>query len=89
MCKYVYVPRACPIFASIFCIYVAISFGLLGALDDYKKIKHSNSSGISSKLKILIQIILAIIGVSFFVYFVDYQIKFLILYIEYTMSMLR
>ena len=57
----------------LFCIYVAISFGLLGALDDYKKIKHSNSSGISSKLKILIQIILAIIGVSFFVYFVDYQ----------------
>ena len=29
----------------LFCIYIAISFGLLGAFDDYKKIKHSNSSG--------------------------------------------
>jgi len=57
----------------LFCLYIAISFGLLGAFDDYKKIKQSNSSGISSKLKILIQIILAIIGISLFVYFTDYQ----------------
>ena len=57
----------------LFCLYIAISFGLLGAFDDYKKIKKSNSLGISSKLKIILQIILAIIGVSFFVYFVDYQ----------------
>ena len=57
----------------LFCIYIVVSFGLLGAFDDYKKIKHSNSSGISSKFKILLQIFLAIIGVSFFVYFVDYQ----------------
>ena len=57
----------------LFCIYIAISFGLLGALDDYKKIKYSNSSGISSKFKIISQIILAIIGVSFFVNLVNYQ----------------
>ena len=57
----------------LFCIYITISFGLLGAFDDYNKIKFSNSSGISSKLKIFLQIILAIIGVSFFVYFTDYQ----------------
>ena len=57
----------------LFCIYIAISFGLLGAFDDYKKIKYSNSSGISSKLKLTFQIILAIIGVSFYVYFNDYQ----------------
>ena len=57
----------------LFCIYIVISFGLLGAFDDYKKIKYSNSSGISFKLKIILQIILAIIGVSFFAYFVDYQ----------------
>lgn len=57
----------------LFCLYIAISFGLLGALDDYKKIKHSNSSGISSKLKLTFQIILAIIGVSFYVYLNDYQ----------------
>ena len=30
--------------------------GLLGAFDDYKKIKQSNSSGISFKLKIFLQI---------------------------------
>jgi|TARA_X000001036_G_scaffold153597_1_gene145767 phospho-N-acetylmuramoyl-pentapeptide-transferase len=57
----------------LFCIYIAISFGLLGALDDYKKIKLNNSSGISSKFKILAQILLAILGVSLFVYFSDYQ----------------
>ena len=28
----------------LFCIYIVISFGLLGAFDDYKKIKYSNSS---------------------------------------------
>ena len=57
----------------LFCMFIAISFGLLGAFDDYKKIKQSNSSGISSKFKIISQIILAIIGISFFVYFSDYQ----------------
>ena len=56
-----------------FAFILAISFGLLGAFDDYKKIQHDNSSGISSKFKILSQIILAILGISFFVYFVDYQ----------------
>ena len=54
-------------------MYIVISFGLLGAYDDFKKIKFSNSSGISSKFKITSQIILAIIGVSFFVYLNDYQ----------------
>ncbi len=57
----------------LFCIYIAISFGLLGALDDYKKIKYSNSQGISLKLKLTLQIILAIIGVSFFVYLNENQ----------------
>ncbi len=57
----------------LFCIYIAISFGVLGAFDDFKKIKHSNSSGVSSKFKIISQIILAIIGICFFVYYVDNQ----------------
>ena len=39
-------------------IFITFSFGTLGAFDDYKKIKKKNSSGISSKLKFLIQIIL-------------------------------
>ncbi len=57
----------------VFCIYIAVSFGLLGAFDDYKKIKHSSSLGISSKFKIFSQIILAIIGVCFYIYLIDYQ----------------
>ena len=46
----------------LFCLYIVLSFGILGAFDDYKKIKDGNSSGISSKLKFFIQIILAIMG---------------------------
>ena len=37
----------------LFCLYIVISFGLLGAYDDYNKIKTNSSSGISSKLKII------------------------------------
>ena len=57
----------------VFCMYITVSFGLLGAFDDFKKIKYSNSSGISSKLKITLQILLAVIGVSLFVYYADFQ----------------
>ncbi len=57
----------------LFCIYIAIAFGLLGAFDDYKKIKQSNSSGISSRFKIISQILLAVIGVSIFVYHTEYN----------------
>ena len=57
----------------IFCIYIALTFGVLGAYDDYIKIKFNNSSGISSKLKLLIQIILSIIGISALTFFSDYS----------------
>ncbi len=57
----------------LFCLYIALSFGLLGAFDDFKKIKNSSSTGISSKLKILIQITLAIVGLIGLKYFVDYE----------------
>jgi len=46
-----------------FLLYIAGSFGLLGAYDDYKKIKKNDSSGVSFKFKIIIQIILALIGI--------------------------
>ena len=51
-----------------FLLYIAGSFGLLGAYDDYQKIKKNNSNGISSKLKIIFQIILALV-VIFILYF--------------------
>ena len=53
----------------IFALFIAISFGLLGAYDDYRKIKFKNSSGISSKIKLIIQIILAVIGTLFLIKF--------------------
>ena len=44
-------------------LFVATSFGLLGAMDDYLKIKHNNSRGISSGMKIICQIILSLISI--------------------------
>ncbi len=57
----------------IFCLYIVLSFGLIGAFDDFKKIKHGNSSGISSRLKLIIQILLAMIGIVILTYFVEYE----------------
>ena len=44
-------------------LFVVTSFGLLGALDDYLKIKHNNSRGISSSIKIICQIVLSLIAI--------------------------
>ena len=46
-----------------FLLYITIGFGLLGAFDDYKKIKFKNSSGISFKFKFISQILIATIGI--------------------------
>ena len=46
-----------------FLLFIVTSFGLLGAYDDYKKIKFNNSSGISFKFKITVQILIAVIGI--------------------------
>ena len=53
-------------------IFIVASFGLLGAYDDYKKIKFSNSSGVSFKFKIIIQIIIAVLGILILTYFTDH-----------------
>ena len=57
----------------LFTLYILISFGLLGFLDDYKKIKNNNSSGVSFKFKLFSQIILSVIGISFLTYYLEYQ----------------
>ena len=57
----------------LFSIYIAISFGFLGAFDDYKKIINGNSHGISSKFKLVLQIILALIGLAFLTWFIEYE----------------
>jgi phospho-N-acetylmuramoyl-pentapeptide-transferase len=56
-----------------FLLFIVSSFGILGAYDDYKKIKFKNSSGISFKFKIISQILIATIGIILFRYFYDYE----------------
>ena len=57
----------------LFCLYIVSSFGLLGAFDDYKKIRDTSSKGVSSRLKILIQLFLAVAGLIVLTYFVEYD----------------
>ena len=55
-------------------IFITFSFGILGALDDYNKIKNKNSKGISSKLKFLAQIVLGLISLFILYNFVDSEL---------------
>ena len=55
-----------------FLIFVAGSFGVLGAVDDYLKIKKNNSTGLSLKMKLVAQIILAFIAIIFLTKFTDH-----------------
>ena len=57
----------------LFCLYIVVSFGILGAYDDYKKIRNISSEGISSKFKIIMQIVLALLGLVVLTYFVEYE----------------
>ncbi len=57
----------------LFCLYIVSSFGLLGAYDDYNKIRNSSSSGISSKFKLIMQIILALVGLVVLTFFIEYD----------------
>ena len=54
-----------------FLLFVTASFGLLGAYDDYKKIKNKNSAGVSSKVKFITQIILSVIAIMILISFAD------------------
>ena len=56
-----------------FLLFIVTSFGLLGAYDDYKKIKYKNSSGISFRFKIISQILISVIGILLLSYFSDYE----------------
>ena len=52
-------------------LFVSTSFGLLGFVDDYLKIKRNNSIGISSRMKIIYQIALSLIAVFLLLNFAD------------------
>jgi phospho-N-acetylmuramoyl-pentapeptide-transferase len=43
-------------------LFVTLSFGLLGLLDDYKKLKHNNTKGISGKRKMLWQLLTSLLA---------------------------
>lgn len=43
--------------------FALIAFGLIGGIDDYKKLKFNNSKGLSAKLKFSLQLILSLIVV--------------------------
>ncbi len=52
-------------------LFVATSFGLLGCVDDYLKIKRKNSRGMSSFMKLFWQVILSLIAVLILIEFGD------------------
>ena len=54
-----------------FLIFILLSYGALGAYDDLKKIKAKSSDGLSSKVKFILQIILALAGISILTYLAD------------------
>ena len=56
-----------------FLILIVGCFGLLGAYDDYKKIKLKNSSGVSFKFKIISQILIAVIALLLLSHYADYS----------------
>ena len=56
-----------------FLLFIVTSFGILGAYDDYKKIKHKNSSGISFRFKIICQVLIAIVGILLLSHFSEYE----------------
>ena len=56
-----------------FLLYIVTSFGLLGAYDDYKKIKFKDSSGVSFRFKIITQIIIASIGIIILSHFSEHD----------------
>ena len=55
-------------------IFITFSFGALGALDDYTKIKSRTSDGISSKFKFLAQIFLSLISLIILYKFIDSEL---------------
>ena len=55
-----------------FLIFIVGCFGLLGAYDDYRKIRYKNSLGVSFKFKIVVQIIISVLGILLFTNFMDY-----------------
>tara|TARA_B110000305_G_scaffold12831_1_gene12124 strand:+ start:221 stop:1207 length:987 start_codon:yes stop_codon:yes gene_type:complete len=52
-----------------FLLFIVTSFGLLGAYDDYRKIKFKNSSGISFRFKLIAQVLIALVAILMLFHF--------------------
>ena len=52
-------------------LFITTTFGIIGGIDDYKKIKSKSSDGISGKLRLLIEFILAFIFIYFLQRYID------------------
>ena len=62
----------------IFLIFIVSGMGLLGAYDDFKKIKYQNSSGVSFKFKIFTQLSVAVVGILILLFYSDHnELEFL------------
>ena len=55
-------------------LFVCTSLGLLGFVDDYKKIKFRNSTGINAKLKLFWQLLISLVAILFLIYFTDHEV---------------
>ena len=55
-------------------LFVCTSLGLLGFIDDYKKIKFRNSSGINAKLKLFWQLLISSVAILFLIYFTEHEV---------------
>ena len=54
-----------------FLIFIVGGLGILGAYDDYKKIKSGSSGGATFRFKLISQIIIALIGIFILTYYVN------------------
>jgi len=73
-----------------FLIFIVGGLGILGAYDDYKKIKSGSSGGATFRFKLISQIIIALIGIFILTYYVNsaelknlYFIKFLLFILNF------
>lgn len=52
-------------------IVVLILAGLLGFIDDYKKIIYKNSAGVSGRVKLFWQLVIAIVALTYLIYYIN------------------
>ena len=54
-------------------LFVLVTLGILGFIDDMFKIKFENSRGLNSKLKFIGQLIIAFLALIYLIYFSDHN----------------